>query len=225
LDRRSLLKRIVPAPVEGEALYSACGVSRDEYVDTGNEATHRALRTTFATVQKRHRGKILLLKRTANNRRIPLLYAAFPECKTFILWRDGRAVTASLLKVNWWLDHRIWWAGGKTAREMRLDREQSIEVAATNWVKDVEAIETGLAQAKKRPVMQLHYEEMLARPSETIASLLEFIGLDVTDEYLRQLRSLDLRPATEQWKSSMTAAEIGLIERIGGSHLHRLSYG
>ena len=221
---RPLLKRIVPALVEGEGLYGSCGVTRDEYADSGTENTHQALRATFAAVQKRHRGKVLLLKRTANNRRIPLLHAAFPGCRTVILWRDGRAVTASLLEAHWWLDHRVWWAGGKTPREMRLNREQSIEVAATNWVKEVEAIEAGLAWAEKRPVMQLNYEELLARPCETITSLLAFIGLEVTEDYLRQLQSLALRSATERWKSSMTAAEIGLIERIGHSHLRKLSY-
>ena len=224
LHSRSLLKRIVPAPVEGEVLYGSSGVTLDEYVDSGDEDTHKALRATFATIQKRHRGKVLLLKRTANNRRIPLLHAAFPECRTVVLWRDGRAVTASLLEVHWWLDHPVWWAGGKTPREMSLNRQESIEVAATNWVKEVEAIETGLARAEKRPIMQVHYEELLARPSETITSLLEFIGLDVTEEYLRRLRSLGLRQATERWRASMTAAEIGLIERIGRSHLQRLSY-
>jgi hypothetical protein len=225
LDRRSPLKRIVPAPVEGEELYASCGVTRDEYVDAGDEETREALRTTFSSVQKRHRGKVLLLKRTANNRRIPLLYSAFPECKTIVLWRDGRAVTSSLLQVHWWLDHRVWWAGGRTPRQMHLNRQESVEAAATNWVREVEAIEAGLARSEKRPVMHVHYEDMLAKPSEIIASLLEFIGLGVTSEYLRQLRSLGLRPATDQWRSSMTAAEIALIERIGGSHLQRLSYG
>ncbi|MGH8241832.1 MAG: sulfotransferase family protein [Steroidobacteraceae bacterium] len=225
LRSRSPLKRAVPAPVEGEELYGSSGVTRDEYTDSGTEDTHVALRGTFAAIQKRHRGKVLLLKRTANNRRIPLLHAAFPECRTIVLWRDGRAVTASLLEVHWWLDHRVWWAGGRTPREMRLNREQSIEFAATNWVKEVEAIEAGLARAEKRPLIQVHYEEMLARPIETITSLLEFIGLDVTDEYLRGLRSLGLRPATERWRTSMTATEIGLIERIGRSQLRKLSYG
>ena len=187
--------------MEGEELYESCGVTLDEYVDSGDEETLQALRATFATIQKRHRGKVLLLKRTANNRRIPPLYAAFPECRTIVLWRDGRAVTASLLEVDWWLDHPIWWAGGKTPREMNLNRQESIEVAATNWVKEVEAIETGLARVKKRPIMQVHFEELLARPSETITSLLEFIGLDVTEDYLRQLQSLGLRQATERWRT------------------------
>jgi hypothetical protein len=166
----------------------------------------------------------LLLKRTANNRRIPLLYAAFPECRTIVLWRDGRAVTASLLEVHWWLDHPVWWAGGKTPRQMNLNRRESVEVAVTNWVKEVEAVEKGLALAEKRPVMQVHYEELLARPSETISSVLEFIGLSVTEDYLRQLRSLCLRPASHRWKTSMTAAELDLIERIGRVQLQRLSY-
>jgi hypothetical protein len=224
LRSRSMLKRLVPAPVEGEELYSSCGITLDEYLDAGERKTHQALRNTFAGVQKRHRGSVVLLKRTANNRRIPLLHAAFPECRTIVLWRDGRAVTASLLEVHWWLDHRVWWAGGKTPREMNLSRQGSIEAAATNWVKEVEAIETGLARADARPVMQVRYEEVLARPEKTIAPLLEFIGLKVTDEFLRELRSLGLRPASERWRSSMAATEIGLIERIGQSQLHRLSY-
>lgn len=224
LRSRSLLKRFVPAPVEGEVLYRSCGITLDEYVESGDVKTHQALRDTFTAVQRLHRGKVMLLKRTANNRRIPLLHAAFPECRTVVLWRDGRAVTASLLEVHWWLDHRVWWAGGKTPREMNLNRQGSIDVAATNWVKEVDAIEAGLKRAQKRPLIQVRYEDILAKPEETIASLLEFIGLDVTNGYLQQLRSLGLRHATERWKSSMTTAEIALIERIGGSHLRRLSY-
>lgn len=224
LFSRSLLKRLVPAPVEGEILYSSCGVTLNEYIDSGDDEACKALRATFAAIQKRHQGKVLLLKRTANNRRIPVLYAAFPECKTVVLWRDGRAVAASLVEVHWWLDHPIWWADGKTPRQMNLDRQQSIEVAARNWVEEVEAIERGLARADAKPIMQVRYEDMLAKPRETITSMLEFIGLDITNEYLRQLQSLDLRPATEGWRTSMKQAEIRAIERIGRSQLQRLSY-
>ena len=224
LLHRSLLKRFVPAPVEGESLYSSCGVTLNEYAQPADAVTRNALRTTFAAVQDRHLGRVLLLKRTANNRRIPVLYSAFPECKTIVLWRDGRAVTASLLNVHWWLDHPVWWADGKTPRQMNLDRQQSIEIAARNWVEEIEAIERGLARADARPVMQVRYEDMLARPKETISSILEFIGLDVSEEYLRHLQSLDLRPATQSWRTSMTQAEIRAIERIGRSQLRRLSY-
>jgi hypothetical protein len=224
LRSRSLLQSIVPAPVEGEALYASCGVTLNEYRDSGDESTRNALRATFARVQKRHRGKVLLLKRTANNRRIPLLHAAFPECRTIVLWRDGRAVTASLLDVHWWLDHPVWWADGRTPREMNLGRMENLELAATNWVREVDAIESGLSRAEKRPVVQVRYEELLAKPRETIASLLEFIGLQVTGDYLTQLRSLNLNQASERWRSAFTAAEIRLVERIGRSHLQRLSY-
>src|SRR5688500_11509937 len=45
------LKRIVPAPVEGEALYGSRGVTLDEYADSGADDTRNALRATFAAVQ------------------------------------------------------------------------------------------------------------------------------------------------------------------------------
>lgn len=221
---RELLKRFVPVPVEGETLYSSCGLTLNEYTQPADAATRNALRSTFAAVQMRHRGKVLLLKRTANNRRIPVLHSAFPECKTIVLWRDGRAVTASLLNVHWWLDHPVWWADGKTPRQMDLDRQQSIEIAARNWVEEVEAIERGLDRVDAKRIMQVRYEDMLARPEETISSILEFIGLDVTDEYLQQLHSLDLRPASRSWMTAMTRAEIEAIERIGRSQLQRLFY-
>src|SRR5688572_30301029 len=47
LQSRPPLKRIVPAPVEGEELYGSSGVTRDEYADSGAEDTHKALRATF----------------------------------------------------------------------------------------------------------------------------------------------------------------------------------
>lgn len=224
LLHRSLLNRLVPVPVEGESLYRACGVTLDEYTHSVDAETRNALRKTFAAVQKRHRGKVLLLKRTANNRRIPLIHSTFPECRTIVLWRDGRAVTASLLGVHWWLDHPLWWAGGKTPRQMNLDRQQGIEIAARNWVEETEAIERGLGQAEARPTMQVRYEEILAEPVKTVSSILEFIGLDVSDEYLQQLQSMNLRPANHSWKTSMSKAEITAIERIGRLQLQKLSY-
>lgn len=224
LLNRALLKRFVPVPVEGESLYSSCGVTLNEYVHSVDVATRNALRTTFGAVQKRHRGKVLLLKRTANNRRIPMLCSAFPECKTIVLWRDGRAVTASLINVPWWLDHPVWWADGKTPRQMNLDRQQSIEIAVRNWVEEVEAIERGLSRVDSMPIMQVRFEDMLVRPKETISSILEFIGLDIPDGFLRQLQSLDLHPSTQGWRTSMSPAEITAVERIGRAQLQRLSY-
>src|SRR5688572_32624960 len=66
LRSRSPLKRIVPAPVEGEVLYTSSGITRDEYADSGAAETHQALRGVCTAIQRRHRGKVLLLKRTAN---------------------------------------------------------------------------------------------------------------------------------------------------------------
>lgn len=72
--------------------------------------------------------------------------------------------------------------------------------------------------------MQVRYEDMLAHPKKTISSILEFIGLDVSDDYLRQLQSLGLRAATQSWRTSMTRAEISAVETIGHSRLERLFY-
>ncbi len=221
---RPILRRFVPMPVEGEQVYAASGLSTTEYLGAVPKRVRSELRERLAGVQGRGRARAIVLKRTANNRRIPALDSIFPEARYVVLWRDGRSVVPSLMNVHWWLDHRVWWAGGRTPRELAADRNTMISIAARNWVEEVDAIERGLQQIDPERILTIRYENLLCAPHETLSGLLKFAGLDALPEYFDTVSAIKLRPVNSQWRARFSAPEISLIERIEASWLRRLSY-
>ncbi len=114
---RELYITSVPQPAESEAVYSRCGAPftlTDSQVASGQ--SKNCLRWTFKGILRFAGGKVLLSKRTANNRRIEYLRSIFPEAKFVHLIRDGRAVAYSLLRVRWWSDHTLFWSGMSPAQ-------------------------------------------------------------------------------------------------------------
>jgi omega-hydroxy-beta-dihydromenaquinone-9 sulfotransferase len=221
---RNLLRRLVPTPVEGESVYQSCGLPIGQCLGSVEDTVREKLRTRFARIQAYHAASAIVLKRTANNRRIPCLDSAFPEAKYVILWRDGRAVTASLLNVHWWMDHRVWWADARTPREMQLDRAGMVALAARNWVEEVHAIEQGVERIESKRVMHVRYEEMLSRPAETLQSILQFCGLRCDPSYSSQISKLKIRPDSGKWRRSFTADEMGTVEAITAHCMTRIGY-
>lgn len=222
--KRHLLQRLVPTPTEGEKVFRDSGLTLDEYREQADGRTCEVLRNQLERIQNRHRAQVLVVKRTANNRRIPALEAAFPEARYVMIWRDGRAVAASLCEVNWWLNHGVWWADNRTPRQIARNREEMLEIAARNWVEEAAAIERGLKRVDPGRVLTIRYENLLADPDTAISAVLRFAGLDVLPNYLRALRSIGLRPSTERWRSRLSAQEVHAVERIQAQWLQKLAY-
>ena len=224
VPKRAFLKKWIPAPVEGENVYRKCGLTLDEYSGDTNQATTDCLRNTFADLQGRHGGAVLLLKRTANNRRIPALLTAFPESRCIVLWRDGRAVTASLLNVDWWMDHQVWWANSQSPRQMGLDRAGMVRLAAQNWVQEVDSIRRGLAHARSGQQIHVRYEDLLSKPQQTLSYLFGHIGLQLPTEFTDAIGTLGLRPAGESWRRTLSIDEQAIVGAVSEQHLKSLGY-
>ena len=224
LTRRSSLWRAIPTPVEGEAVYRACGLTLGETTGPADERTQARLRQRFRQIQKQHGASALVLKRTANNRRIPAIASAFPDAKYVLIWRDGRAVANSLVRVEWWMDHQVWWAGGKTPREMNLDATGMIELAANNWLQEVAAIERGLASVDSSRVLTIRYENLIEYPRDVITRVAQFAGLETSADYLAQVQEARITAGRDRWKTSLSPSELASIERTLEPTLRRLSY-
>lgn len=224
VPKRAFLKKLIPAPVEGEIVYRKCGLTLDEYSGDTNLTTTDRLRSTFAGLQGRHGGAALLLKRTANNRRIPALLTAFPDSKFIVLWRDGRAVTASLLNVEWWLDHQVWWADGQTPRQLGQDRAGMVRLAAQNWIQEVDSIRRGLEHVSSDRMVHVRYEDLLSKPQQTLSCLLGHIGLQSTSEFADAIDTLGLRPPGESWRRTLSLDEQAIAENVCKQHLKSLGY-
>jgi hypothetical protein len=144
--RRAPWERVFPMPIEGEPVYDPAQAAR--------------LRRAFAGLQRWDGGTVLITKRIANNQRIPLLAAAFPESRFVDLIRDGRAVAYSLSRVDWWEDGVVWWYGD-TPRRWRERGGDPWELAARHWVRELGSIEEELRGIAPDRRLEFRYEELV----------------------------------------------------------------
>lgn len=223
-SRRPLRDRLFPMPHEAEPFYARSGIPERLDADTDLDEASRRLRSRFATVSRWDRGRTVLSKRIANNRRIPLLAHAFPQARFIEIRRDGRAVAASLARVDWWETSPVWWYGD-TPRAWRLAGGDPWELCARNWVEDVRSVREGLAGVAAERVNSLTYEDLVRDPAHVINQTLGFCDLDTANASWRQaLRQVRFPNLNQRWHTVLSGADRAVVERVQHEELARYGY-
>jgi hypothetical protein len=221
---RPLVKRLFPMPVEGEQIYQRCDMPLHPAEDyQPDQKTIRCMRKQFAALCRRKNGRLLVSKRTANNRRIAALSRIFPDAKFVNLVRDGRDVAYSLSQVEWWAEHTVWW-DGRTAVEMEQSGLQRLFVCAKNWVMDTLEVSAGLNALQSENVITIRYEDMIADPGNVLSGVCSFLGLAPSDAYLQAIDATKLEPRPSARLSGWTDAEASLVENEQRDLLLKLGY-
>ena len=218
--RRALWERAFPMPVEGEPVYRHCGIGQSLVADSAQIAR---LRRTFAGLRRWGGGTVLISKRIANNQRIPLLAAAFPEARFVHMMRDGRAVAYSLTRVDWWDDGLIWWYGD-TPRRWREQGGDPWELAARHWVRELTSIEEGLAAVPTDRRFELRYEDLVRAPVSELQRLARFAGLPDDPGWTAELSRLRYPNKNEAWTERLAPDVRARVESIQGEQLRRLGH-
>lgn len=182
---RNVVDRVFPQPVEGEPVFERRGVLQElGRSDCGPRQLD--LRGDVERLVRASGGRLLVSKRIGHNLRIGLLDAIFPEARFVVVTRDGRAVARSLLKVDWWADHVVWWYGG-TPRDWAAAGGVPAELAAHHWVREVSAIEAGLAGVDPARVLRIRYEDLVAAPHPVLTGTAAFAGLSASATWRAEL--------------------------------------
>jgi hypothetical protein len=139
--------------------------------------------------------------------------------------RDGRSVADSLVRVGWWADHQLFWAG-KTPRELKAEGASELHIAARNWVEGMQQIERGLQQVEPAMKHTLHYEQLLADPHGELRKLLRFMNVQAcTDpEYEAFIASLSIKPVEASWRRKWSAADCESVTALQRDTLSRWGY-
>lgn len=225
-SRRAKLQAMLPTPIEGEAVYERCGIPLTPQPGQQPDALAcRRLAQAFETLRRWAGARVLVTKRTANNRRIPWLQQAFPQARYIHLVRDGRSVAHSLLRVKWWDDHVVFWAG-KTPRQLVQEGSDALDIAARNWVEEMVAIEEGLKLLDPAQVLQMRYEDLLAHPERELDRAFAFIGVpaDADPAFRSLLGSLNLAPAKEAWPQRWSPQQLAAVHALQAPTLQHWGY-
>jgi omega-hydroxy-beta-dihydromenaquinone-9 sulfotransferase len=224
--QRPVLMRLAPVPVEGEAVYARCGIPL--YPEPGYQPDERSatrLRTRFSTLRQAADARVLVSKRTANNRRIAALHSIFPGARFVSLMRDGREVAASLSRVDWWNDTPLWWdPTRRTPAEAVAQGEDLLRLCARNWVEETEEIARGFAGVPESRVLSVRYEELVATPIEQMRRVLTFLDLEHRLDYEWALKTLKLGHQSPSWRTAWSSQQAELVRREQSEHLTRSGY-
>ena len=131
----------------------------------------------------------------------------WPEARFIYLLRDGRDVARSHIEMGWagnvWASAPVWREAEREWRQASalIPRENRIEV---------------------------RYEDLIRDPKRELSRICEFLDLDYAPEMLEYpLRSSYAAPdprVIERWRDSLTARELGWLEREIGPELRARGY-
>jgi hypothetical protein len=221
--RRPLADRLFPMPVEGEPIYRHCGIGQLPVPGSPDPGQAARLRRTFVAMRRWAGGSVVVSKRIANNERIPLLAAAFPDAVFVHLVRDGRAVVASLAQVDWWEDDTVWWYGG-TPRQWRLAGGDPWELAARHWVRELASIREGLSGVPAAQRLELRYEDLLQEPVPAVHRVAALVALQPRPAWSREVARLRYPSRAGTWRTRLSPEAVARIETIQGDDLRRHGY-
>lgn len=148
-----------------------------------------------------------------------VLFQLFPDAKMIHLVRDGRAVAASIMPLDW---------GPNT-----IDR------AALSWVKKIGRGLAAEATFGMRRVLRVRYEDLVTEPEKTLRTICAFIDIPYETAMSKgggylipvytagQHELVGKGPVTarvEAWKRSLSRRQIEIFESIAGDILIALGY-
>lgn len=223
---RLLWSALVPTPAECEAVYTHCGIPL--VPDPGaapDVAACRRLRDAFEATRGYARARIVVTKRTSNNRRIAWLQQAVGTLRLIHIVRDGRAIARSLLKVKWWPDHVMHWTG-KSPSQMVAQGHDELSLAARNWVVAMQDVERGLQQVDPAQVLQIRYEDLVDEPRVHLRAIFDFIGIDpdADPQFWASVQRVGLRPSPAEWDRGLDATQRERVLAIQDATLRRWGY-
>jgi hypothetical protein len=178
-------------------------MNRDDFLDATRDWCDAVFGPTLSST-----GARILVERTPMHaHHLDLIAAVYPDARVLHLVRDGTAVARSLLAQEW----------GPT----------SLRDAAREWADVVRAV-----HASDVPhLREVRNEDIVADPVTAVASLWEWLGLDVTDDLRAAVRQEAAKPVNvtagrpgTSGPGPLSAAEAATVVEEAGAQLSVLGY-
>jgi Sulfotransferase family len=160
-------------------------------------------------------------------RRMSLVHRLWPRAKFLHLVRDGRDLCLSMLD---WAD------GVRAAGRYRTWADDPVTTTAMYWRLSVLMGRESGAELGPDLYHEIHHEWLCAAPGETCAALCDFLHLPFDEAMVRfhegrtkagrssKAKWLPPTPGLRDWRSQMSADDVGRFEEASGDVLDALGY-
>lgn len=155
-------------------------------------------------------------KTPENIRRLDFVWKHFPRARFVHVIRDGRDVACSLRTRSW-------------MKARNRGSNDAIARCAAYWVERVSARHS--VQGDPRYV-ELRYEHLVREPAATLRSLLDFLGLEWSDQVLSSHANGHADAASGptfassigRWRAELSEAEVAAVKSVTAGMLVELGY-
>jgi hypothetical protein len=156
---------------------------------------------------------------------LPLIKKLFPDALIVHIIRDGRDVTVSLNRIGW-------------INPLPWDKKRRLLAPAIFW-RWIVSKGRQYGRAMPADYMEVHFEDVVQKPRETLERLAAFIDHDLNYDRIQQNAQGTLRDPNssfrgdgqekesnpiERWKALLSTTEIAQVESLIGDLLHETGY-
>lgn len=159
--------------------------------------------------------------------RIGFLRAIFPDACFIDVRRDGRAVAASLSRVDWWRGLESWRWGPmrpEYAEEYRESGRDPLILAAINWKTLMDAIEAESRILPEDRLLCIRYDELIESPRDVLREALRFARLEESPTHWRRIGQQWIHDRDSRWRLDLDARQRERLEKCLYPHLVRYGF-
>ncbi len=173
----------------------------------------RRVRATLPRTMRRDRNRLLV--KFTGWPRLGWILACFPDARVVHVVRDARAVTNSMLNVDWWQGwhgpHR--WSFGPLEPEESIlwerARQDFAALGCLQWNRLVRAWHSAVERLDpvgRGQVLEVRYDALCKDRDATIRSILDFADLPWTTSFGAQVARYTLESRDDKWERDLSVA-------------------
>lgn len=184
---------------------------RDLNASDVNEENKKELQQALSKITSAKRRQLLI--KITGWPRLGFLKEIFDDAKFIHIIRDGRAVAASLLKVDFWQGREgpdKWRWGELPAaynEEWHKYNKSFIVLAAIQWKMLMDAAEQAKKNIKSSNLLEIKYKDLCTDPETQFRKTADFCGLPWSNKFESRLKQYELKNTQDKWKRGLSASE------------------